>query len=191
MTTTDFLSRFGIFFAGILILLRGIYFRKTPDRETFFGFFLFGNGVFLVTYFLHHIDMSMGFAFGLFAVFAMLRYRTESISIKDMTYLFVVIVIALITSVSSLQYWETGSIVAFICFISWLGETTICKPRLLEFKVAYDRVDNLAPSKRHELHQDLGNRLGLDVLKTEINKIDYLNNSAQLVVFYSNNEQSH
>ncbi len=78
----------------LLILLRVIYYRHSPNRDSLFGFFMFGNGVFLVTALLHNVEMSMGFAFGLFAVFSMLRYRTESLSIRDMTYLFTVIVMA-------------------------------------------------------------------------------------------------
>ena len=82
-----------IVFLGVM--LRGIFYRHSPDRNSLFGFFMFGTGVFLVTHLLQGVEISMGFAFGLFAIFAMLRYRTETITIRDMTYLFLVIVISL------------------------------------------------------------------------------------------------
>ena len=81
----------------LAVLLRGIFFRHSPKRNFLFGFFMFGTGVFLVTHLLQGVEISMGFAFGLFAIFAMLRYRTETISIRDMTYLFLVIVISLLS----------------------------------------------------------------------------------------------
>ena len=83
MFTVDFLIRYGVLLVGSLVLLRLVYFRISPNREAFFSFFLFANGVFLITYLLHNIELSMGFAFGLFAVFAMLRYRTEPITVRD------------------------------------------------------------------------------------------------------------
>ena len=93
--TIDFLIRFIINIASLLVLLRLIHYRSASHRDSLGGFLLFGNGVFLVTALLHNVEMSMGFAFGLFAVFSMLRYRTETLSIGDMAYLFVSITIAL------------------------------------------------------------------------------------------------
>ena len=86
------------------ILLRGIFYRYSPDRNSVFGFYMFGTGVFLLTHLLQAVEISMGFAFGLFAIFAMLRYRTESITIRNMTYLFLVIVISLLNGVGPLTY---------------------------------------------------------------------------------------
>ena len=94
--TSHFLITGLINLIASLILLRMIYYKHSPNREMLFGFFLFGNGVFVITALLHDVEMSAGFALGLFAVFSMLRYRTESIAIRDMTYLFITIAIALI-----------------------------------------------------------------------------------------------
>lgn len=183
MLTTDFLLRYGILFVGSLFLLRAVYFRITPNRDALFSFFLFANGVFLVTYLLHTIELSMGFAFGLFAVFAMLRYRTEPISIRDMTYLFITIGVALMCSIANLSYLELAMVMVLVCALAALGETALLAPRIVEKRINYDRVDNIRPENYQKLLADLRQRTGLNVIKIEIGKIDYLSDSAQLVVF--------
>lgn len=183
MLSLDFLFRYLILAIGSFILLRAIYFRISPNREAVFSFFLFANGVFLVTYLLHDIELSMGFAFGLFAVFAMLRYRTEPISIRDMTYLFIVIGVSLMCSIAKLHYFELCAIVVLICALAAVGETRCLAPRIVEKRINYDRVELIKPEQRPALMADLHQRTGLDIIKVEVGKIDYLSDSAQLTVF--------
>src|ERR1044072_3686019 len=95
-----FFMRLAIDIASVFLLIRFIYFPAHKSREYFFTFFIFNIVIFLITFLLNKVQMSLGAAFGLFAVFTMLRYRTEGISIKDMTYLFLVIAIGLICAVS-------------------------------------------------------------------------------------------
>lgn len=183
MFTLDFLCRYSILLITTVILLRGIYFRISPDRESVFSFFLFANGVFLVTYLLHNIDLSMGFAFGLFAVFAMLRYRTEPISIRDMTYLFVVIGVSLMASLAPLGYIELIAIMVLLCVLSAVGETRLLAPRIVQKRIVYDNIHNIKIDNNDALIADLQQRTGLDILKVDIGKIDYLSDSAQITVF--------
>src|SRR5690606_11569492 len=160
MFTIDFLCRYAILLVSILILLRAIYFRISPDRESVFSFFLFANGVFLVTYLLHDIELSMGFAFGLFAVFAMLRYRTEPISIRDMTYLFVVIGIVLMSSLSTLDYLELVTIIALRCALSGIGHAR-CRAALgVQKFLVYDSVQSIREGNERELIADHRRRTG-------------------------------
>lgn len=185
MLSIDFALRYFILIIGCIILLRAIYFRISPNREAVFSFFLFANGVFLVTYLLHNIDLSMGFAFGLFAVFAMLRYRTEPISIRDMTYLFIVIGVSLMSAVADLKYYELALVLASICGLSAIGETRILAPRIFEKRINYDNVENIKPQNHEALIADLKERTGLNIIKVDVGKIDYLSDSAQLIVFCS------
>lgn len=189
MFTLDFLLRYGILLIGSIVLLRLVYFRSSPNRESVFSFFLFANGVFFVTYLLHNVELSMGFAFGLFAVFAMLRYRTEPISIRDMTYLFVVIGIALMCSVAKLAYFELALLNIFIWILAAVGETKILAPSIVEKRITYDKIENIKPENYQTLLSDLRERTGLNIIKVEIGKIDYLSDSAQLIAFCSENEQ--
>lgn len=183
MLSLDFLFRYGLLLAACIFLLRVIYFRISPNRESVFSFFLFANGVFIVTYLLHGIELSMGFAFGLFAVFAMLRYRTEAISIRDMTYLFIVIAMALMCSVANLLHWELAVLVTLVNALAALGESQLISPRVTEYRMTYDKVKLIAPQHRAELIQDLESRLGVKVKNVSIGRIDYLSDSAQLIVF--------
>lgn len=183
MFTSDFALRFVLFLIAATVLLRIIYFRNSPNRQAYFGFFLFGNGVFFVTYLLHNVEMSMGFAFGLFAVFSMLRYRTESISLRDMTYLFVVIVVSMICAVAKLSVAETCAIIVLIWLLSFYGESHFFAPTIIEKHITYDRVDNLGPENYQQLLIDLKERTGMHVIKVEVGAINYLSDSAQLTLF--------
>lgn len=102
----DFIIKFGVRFLinmmSVFVLIRFIYFKINKHRELFFTYFIFNLIIFLMCFFLNKVKISMGAAFGLFAVFGMLRYRTEDLSIKDMTYLFLVIAIGLMTAVIKL-----------------------------------------------------------------------------------------
>jgi hypothetical protein len=183
MLSYDFGLRYLILFVGSLVLLRGVFFRLSPNRDAVFSFFLFANVIFFVTYLLHSVELSMGFAFGLFAVFAMLRYRTEPISVRDMTYLLITIAISLVCAIAKLQYWELAALLALISVISLLGETRLLAPRVVEKKVVYDKVELIKPELYSNLLQDLQARTGLDIVKVEVGKIDYLNDSALLTVY--------
>lgn len=190
MFELDFVYRYIILFASILVLLRAIYFRISPDRDSVFSFFLFANGVFLVTFLLHDVDLTMGFAFGLFAVFAMLRYRTEPISIRDMTYLFVVIGMSLMCSLAPLGYPELTAIMALLCALSAIGETSFLAPRIVQKKVVYDNIKNIKSENTQELINDLETRTGLDILKIVIDKMDYVCDSALLTIYCREKKES-
>lgn len=183
MFSLDFLLRYGFLLVACIFILRVTYFRISPNRESTFSFFLFANGVFLVTFLLHDIELSMGFAFGLFAVFAMLRYRTEPISIRDMTYLFIVIGLALMCSIAQLEYWELAALLVLVNVLAAVGESRLLAPRIVERKVNYDNVKMIDPALKEELRSDLEARLGERVVKVDVGRIDYLSDSAQLMVY--------
>ena len=178
-----FLSLLAINLFSVLVLMRGIYFRYSTDRDALLGLTMFGMGVFL-THLLHDIEMSMGFAFGLFAVFSMLRYRTESIPVRDMTYLFLVIVIAPITAVVPAEPLEILAINMLLCLLARLAETRLLAPRTHDKLVTYENIDNIKPENHEVLRQDLIARTGLDIYRFEIRNIDFLKDVAQIRVFY-------
>ena len=181
----DFIPLFIINLVSTLVLLRGIYFRYSANRDTLFGLLMFANGVFLVTYFLHNIEMSMGFAFGLFAVFSMLRYRTESLNIRDMTYLFLVIVMSLMTAVSKLELTQLVFINGLLCCVALLAETQLLATRIYEKTIKYETIENIRPENHHRLIDDLAIRTGLVIQFVEIGNIDFLRDVAELKVYYS------
>lgn len=174
----------------LAVLLRGIFFRHSPKRNFMFGFFMFGTGVFLVTHLLQGVEISMGFAFGLFAIFAMLRYRTETISIRHMTYLFLVIVISLLNGVGPLTPAAAAFVNAILCMIVAIGETSLFAPRIFEKKLRYENIHNIRPENYHLLVADVTQRTGLNVTNIEITDIDFLSDVANLQISYSETKQS-
>lgn len=172
------------------ILLRGIFYRYSPDRNSVFGFFMFGTGVFLLTHLLQGVEISMGFAFGLFAIFAMLRYRTESISIRNMTYLFLVIVVSLLNGVGPLTFVSAAFVNAILCVMVAFGETSLFAPRVFEKTIRYENIHNIRPENYHLLVADIKERTGLDVKAIQVNNIDFLSDVANLKVSYSETPQT-
>ena len=175
-----FLIRFAINIIGVLVLVRFIYFRIHRHRIYASSFILFGAGVFLVTGQLAAVEISMGFAFGLFAIFSMLRYRTEAITIMEMTYLFLVIAMSLLSAVSGLSHIELALVLGIICLLAQLTETNLLLPRLEEHTVEYEKIENIVPDRKAELIQDLRERLGQDIRSVEIIYVDFLKDTARL-----------
>lgn len=166
------------------ILVRFIYYRIYRRTDLFLTFFGFNLVIFLITYLLNKVQMSMGAAFGLFAVFSMLRYRTEGLSAKDMTYLFIVISMGLISAIIKGSWDELGLVNGMVLLSVWLLEGNLLIKRELTKTVQYDRIELILPERREELLQDLQARTGLDIHRVEIQAIDFLKDSALIMIFY-------
>lgn len=188
--TFPFIFRLFINIVSISILCYGCYYRLNKNANVAGSFLLFGVGIFIITKLLHGVDMSMEFAFGLFAVFTMLRYRTDTISIKEMTYLFLVTAIALLTAVSSLSIIELVILNGLICFIAFIVDIQFLRSRYRVQTVSYERIDYIKPENRPMLFEDLRIRTGLNVVDVEINHIDFLKDTAELKVKYLPEETS-
>lgn len=179
-----FFVRLLIDIVSVSILVRFIYFPIYKKKDFFFTFFLFNIIIFMITYLLNKVDMSTGAAFGLFAVFSLLRYRTENISAKDMTYLFTVIAMGLISAVNKGTYFETCLINVIIATAAFLLDgNTLVKNEKSQI-VIYEKIDLIHPQKETELIADLKTRTGLDIHKVSINTIDFLKDTALLTVYY-------
>ena len=176
----DFLIRLLINMAGVFILVRFVYFRTTQQRAYASSYILFGLSVFLITSQLASVEISIGFAFGLFAIFSMLRYRTESINVKEMTYLFLVIAMSLLSGISATDQLELGLLLGLICLLAHVTETSLLLPKLQECTVEYERIENIVPARREELLADLRERLGVDVRTIETESVDFLRDTATL-----------
>ena len=181
----DFLTRLLINMAGVFILVRLVYFRSTKKRAYASSYILFGLSVFLITSQLASVEISIGFAFGLFAIFSMLRYRTESINVKEMTYLFLVIAMSLLSGISATDQLELGLLLGLICLLAHATETSLLLPKLDECIVEYERIENIVPARREELLADLRERLGEDVRTIEIESVDFLRDTATLKIQFA------
>ncbi len=180
--------------AALVVLVKLVYYRKYKRTDLDFTFFVFNLVIFLICFLLNKVDLSMGAAFGLFAVFSMLRYRTEEISIKDMSYLFLVIAIGLICAVTKIK--DAGDIYEYlflvfincvIVFIAFVLESKFLFKREGVKMVTFDNIGLIHSQRQDELISDLRLRTGLDIHRVFIVKIDFLNDTAQVKIFYYEN----
>jgi hypothetical protein len=179
-----FFIRLGINLASVFILIRLIYFPAHKSREYFFTFFIFNLIIFFITFLLNKVEMSLGAAFGLFAVFSMLRYRTEGISIKDMTYLFLVIAIGLINAVSK-GGWDEFIFINFIILLfTYLLESNTLMKREATKIIEYDDIELIKPERRGELLEDLESRTGIKINRIHISEINFLRDTALITIYY-------
>ena len=189
----ELLFKFGLNLLVLFILIRLIYYPIHRKKDYLFTYFLFNVLIFFLCVLLNSVKLSIGFAFGLFAIFGVLRYRTEQISIKDMTYLFAVITIAVINSLASKKVsvaelvFTDGMILVMTYALEhlWLTRHEAMK------QIIYERIELIKPANRVQLYADLHDRLGVKVSRVEIGKIDLLKDTAQLRVFYFEDEQGH
>ncbi|MGR3810508.1 DUF4956 domain-containing protein [Jiulongibacter sp. NS-SX5] len=166
------------------IMVRLVYYRYYKKTDLFLTFFGFNLVIFLISYLLNKVDMTMGAAFGLFAVFSMLRFRTEGINTKDMTYLFLVIAMGLVTAVSKGSWDELGVINIIIIVSTALLDGNILTKKELYHQIDYDILENIKPENREMLMNDLQNRTGLSVHRVEIISIDMLRDAARIHAYY-------
>lgn len=180
-----FFIRLLINIISMIILIRFIYYPVYKKNDYFFTFFMFNVTIFIITHLLNsETGFSMGAAFGLFAIFSMLRYRTEDISARDMTYLFAVITLGLISSVNQGNLLELLLINGIIIGLAFLldGGVLIKTERMQV--VQYEKIEMIRPENREELLEDLRERTGLNIKKISIDKIDFLRDTALIKVYY-------
>jgi hypothetical protein len=168
----------------VLILVRLIYYRLYRRSDLFLTYFTFNLIIFLITHLLNQVQMSIGAAFGLFAVFSMLRYRTEGLSARDMTYLFIVIAMGLISAVNTGTWFQVLGINGLIVLLVVVLEGNWLVRRECSQVVHYDRLDLILPERRQELLHNLQVRTGLPVHRVQIEEIDFLKDAVRLCMYY-------
>ena len=185
-TVWGILARFGINLILLLILIGLVYFRYSKKEKFVFTFFLIGIIVFLVSSIMRKLDITFGLAFGLFAIFGILRLRTINFSVKDMAYLFSTIGMSVINSLGLLIYPVYGVLIlnALIILTALLLEQFLRVSIFKKHTIVYDNLDLLKPIKQQELLQDLSDRTGHDILKARIRNIDFKKNYATLEIYF-------
>lgn len=185
--------KFSIDLLVVYVLIRLIYYPIHRKKDFLFTYFLFNVLIFFLCGLLNSVKLSTGFAFGLFAIFSILRYRTEQISIKDMTYLLAVIAVAVVNAlfgkkVSLAELFFTNAVILATTYI--LEHLWLTRHEAMRM-VNYEKIDLIQSARREELLADLGKRLGIKVSRVEVGKIDLLRDTAQLRVFFFEDEQGH
>jgi hypothetical protein len=190
INTPDLLTlilRFFLNFGVIMILVRLLYYSVTKRKDYLMTYLLISSVIFLLCFLLESVKLEIGFALGLFAVFGIIRYRTDSIPIREMTYLFIVIGISIINAlankkISVAELLFTNLIIILITLVYekiWLLKHESKK------LIIYEKIELIVPEKYNELLEDLKNRTGIKTIKRiEIGRIDFLRDTCRLTIYY-------
>lgn len=178
-----FFISLGMNLALIFLIITFIYYPNYKRLDTVFTFVMFNIGIFILTYVFNVVKISMGAAFGLFAVFSMLRYRTMNINMKDMTYLFVFIALGLLNAIQ-MKIYEQAVLGGIVFLMTFIMDTQLLRKRESVKMVRFEDINLIQPEKEDELIALLRKRTGLEIHRVSIEEIDYLKDIAKINIYY-------
>ena len=205
MTTAQKIGELGIRFALNLLvcwlLVHFFYYKKSRRRDYYFTFIVFSSAMLTLLYIMGNVEVGVGLTLGLFAIFGVIRYRTETVPIREMTYLFIIIALAAVNGLAPLYHvvdlasaphyvlgWGNVGVMALVnclmLLLVWVLESESLVKHVTTKLVQYDRIELIVPEKREELIADLEKRLGVKVENVEIGHVDFLKDSAMIKVYY-------
>ena len=182
----EMLSRFLLNACFVGIIIHYLYYPKSHHRDYYFAFWLLSVSIFMLIYLMDGSKIKVGVALGLFAVFGIIRYRTESIAIRDMTYLFFIVALSVVNAMSiRLSILELFTANGIFLLTAWIAESNRLVRHTSYKYIRYDNIDLIQPDKRDKLITDLEQRTGLKILHVEIGSIDFLRDCALLKIHYT------
>ena len=205
MTTAQKIGELGIRFALNLLvcwlLVHFFYYKKSRRRDYYFTFIVFSSAMLTLLYIMGNVEVGVGLTLGLFAIFGVIRYRTETVPIREMTYLFIIIALAAVNGLAPLYHvvdlssaphyvlgWGNVGVMALVnglmLLLVWVLESESLVKHVTTKLVQYDRIELIVPERREELIADLEKRLGVKVENVEIGHVDFLKDSAMIKVYY-------
>ncbi len=188
----ELLLRFGINLVVMLIIVRWLYYTTTRRKDYLFTYMLISSVVFLLCYLLESVSLQIGFALGLFAIFGIIRYRTNPMPIKEMTYLFLVIGISVINALTAGTSMIEIIFANLAVILITLGLEKIWLLRHVSSKaIVYEKINLIVPEKYDELIADLRERTGLkEIKKVEIGAINFLKDTCRMIIYYEDKGRS-
>ena len=183
---TEMLIRFTFNLIVAYVIIKLIYHRDHKGNDFVFTYFMFNSLIFFFAYILGNLDVNIAFGFGLFAVFAILRYRTDPIPIKEMTYLFIVITIGVINALSAdnVAFSEVLFANAAIVVLTYLLERYWVNNLLKSKAIVYGELDKISPEKNQELIDELSEKTGLSLLRAKVGRVNFKSNRVNIRVYY-------
>ncbi len=181
-----FILRFAFDLFVTLVIVRLIYYPKNKRKDYLFTYILIGISVFLLCILLESVDLQLGFALGLFAIFGIIRYRTNPMPIKEMTYLFLIIAVSVINALSgnNISYVELFFSNVAIIGSSWLLERVFLLEHEATKTIVYERIELIKPENHSMLIIDLEQRTGLKINRVEVGEINFLRDTAIVKIYY-------
>ncbi len=182
----ELLVRFILNTTLIFIVVQFMYARNSKRKDFYFSYLAIGVIIFFLSTLLNSVKLELGFALGLFAIFGIIRYRTDAIPIKEMTYLFVIIGISVINALSSkkVSYAELLFTNAAIVFGLYILEKRLMLKQEGSIKLIYEKIENIHTKSESVLLDDLKERTGIDISRYEIIKIDFLRDVAEIRLYF-------
>ena len=187
ITLFELVSSFLLNSLVVWIIVHFFYYPKGHRRDYYFTFVLLSVSIFMLIYLLLGAsgDMGIGAALGLFAIFGIIRYRTESVPIREMTYLFFLVALSVLNAkTGDLNFLGRVAVNLLMIFVVWASETFLSAYREGCKFVKYDNIELIKPERYEELKADLEQRLGVQVLRVEVGAVDFLTDMTMLRVFY-------
>ena len=179
-------------FLVIGYIVRYLYYPATKNKDYLFTYLLISITVFFLCFLLENVKLQLGFALGLFAIFGIIRYRTDPIPIKEMTYLFIVIGVSVVNALANKKI--SHSELLFTNFIIVAVTYGLEKIWLLKHEarktITYEKIELIKPSMKEELKKDLRDRTGLNITRVEVRRIDFLRDTAQIRIFFFEDEEA-
>lgn len=176
---------FGVNLLVCWIITHFFYYRKSQRRDYYFTYMLFSMAIFFILYLLQDMKVEVGIALGLFGIFSMIRYRTEQLPIREMTYLFVLIGISIINGAGmAISYVSFIAVNVLFVLVIWVLEAVGMSNRKAHKIISYEKIELIRPDRREELLADLRERTGLEIVKVQVGSIDFLRDTAFLKVTY-------
>lgn len=174
----------------VYIVVRWFYLKSPDNKHYSFSYFTVSTVIFLLVFLLDNVRFELSLALGLFAIFGVIRYRTDPIPMKEITYLFVIIGISVINAItnSHISFFQLLLVNGIIILSVGLMESDLIFQRELRKKIRYDRIEMIVPERRQELIEDLEKRTGLRISQIDIGNIDLLRDTAEITIFYRQEE---
>lgn len=179
-----FFLRLIIDLVSVSLIVWKVYLPNYKKRDHFFTFFMFNLVIYIISYLLSKVDMSFGAAFGLFAVFSLLRYRTENISEKDMTYLLLFIAMGLVNATVKGTYFESIIINSMLILAAWILDGNVVVKNEKTQTLLYEKIENIKEENYPSLLEDLKQRTGLNIHKVSIVHIDFVKDCAEVKIYF-------
>lgn len=186
---SELLIRFALNTSILFIIIHYMYARTSKRKDYYFSYLAIGVIVFLLSFLLNNVKLELGFALGLFAIFGIIRYRTDTIPIKEMTYLFIIIGISVINALASkkVSYAELLFTNFAIMGGLWFLEKRLALKQELSIRLTYEKIENIHTMSEEVMLKDLSDRTGIIITRYEIRKIDFLRDVAEIDLFYNPN----
>jgi hypothetical protein len=188
---SSFILGFGFNFLIAFLVVRFIYYPSTHNKRYVFTYLAFNTLIFFVLSFMSAINIGLGVGFGLFAIFHILRYRTDPVPIREMTYLFIISALPLMNSAAASGKVWPQLVVANLAVLAilWILEKEWGFHYEASKRIIYEKIDLIRSDKRPELLADLESRTGLKVKRILVGKVDFLHDTAELKIYYDDPSQ--